>query len=259
MTRTWFSTVFITVGPFALTGKQAWAQGQPPLSSTSAVNAEANGSSSEGLGEIVVTAQRHGENIREVPIAITAITPNQIRDQGMVDMQDVQLVTPGLTFTVNQNFAAPYIRGIGQGIAQPGTENSVAIYVDGAYVVRGLGVLSGLFDMSGVEVLNGAQGTLYGRNATGGVILYKTADPQLGKFSARASGEYGDYDHAAGELGVNAPLGDTLALRVGAREYHQDGYVTNIVNGQKLGGREDQEDRAKLKLKPTAQFSDVAP
>ena len=104
MTRTWFSAVFITVGPFALTGTPAWAQNPPPLSSTTPVNAEANGGASEGLGEIVVTAQRHGENIQDVPIAITAITPDQIRDQGIVDMQDVQLVTPGLTFTVNQNF-----------------------------------------------------------------------------------------------------------------------------------------------------------
>jgi iron complex outermembrane recepter protein len=258
MTRVWLRVVLLlsTTSPFALIGGPVWAQAQSSLRAAS--DAGEAGGPAEGLTEIVVTAQRRSENIQEVPIAITAITPNQIRDQGIVSMQDVQLVTPGLTFTANQNFAAPYIRGIGTALAEPGIENAVAIYVDGAYITRSIGMLTNLFDLSGVEVLNGAQGTLYGRNATGGVILYNTADPELGRFSAKATAEYGNYNHAVGELIVNAPLGDTLALRVGAREYNQDGYVTNIVDGSKLGGKSDQEIRAKLKWQPTDRFSGVA-
>jgi iron complex outermembrane recepter protein len=259
MKTAWLHAVLLlsTICPAALIGGQSWAQAQA-LSVSPAPAAEAS-SSAEGLTEIVVTAQRRSESIQEVPIAITAISPNQIRDQGIVLMQDVQLLTPGLTFTANQDFAAPYIRGVGTALAEPGIENAVAIYIDGAYVTRSIGTLTNLFDMSGVEVLNGAQGTLYGRNATGGVILYNTADPKLNTYSANATAEYGDYSHAVGELVVNAPLGDTLALRVGAREYNQDGYVTNIVNGQEnLGERSDQEVRAKLKWQPTNQFSAVA-
>jgi iron complex outermembrane recepter protein len=220
-------------------------------------DAEPGGPAADSLSEIVVTAQRRSENIQQVPISVTAISPNQIRDQGIISMQDVQLVTPGLTFTANQNFAAPYIRGIGTALAEPGIENAVATYVDGAYIVRSIGTLTNMFDMAGVEVLNGAQGTLYGRNATGGVILFKTADPQFGKFSATATGEYGDYQHAVGELVVNAPLSDTLAIRVGVREYNQDGYVTNIVDGSKLGGKSDQIVRAKLRWDPTDHFSAI--
>jgi iron complex outermembrane receptor protein len=248
-----------TIWPFALIGGQCWAQAQSLSLSTPPETGALPGSSSEELGEIVVTAQHRSENIQEVPISVTAISPNQIRDQGMVLMQDVQLVSPGLTFVVNSTFAAPYIRGIGTAIQEPGIESAVATYVDGAYVTRSFGTLTSLFDMSGVEVLNGAQGTLYGRNATGGVILYNTADPELNKESVNATAEYGDYDHAVGELVVNAPLGDTLALRVGAREYNQGGYVTNIVNGQEnLGERSDQEARVKLKWQPTDTFSAVA-
>lgn len=260
MKKAWFrGALFLsTICPFALIGGQSSAQAQS-LSLSTTPETEAPGSSSEELGEIVVTAQHRSENIQVVPISVTAISPSQIRDQGMILMQDVQLVSPGLTFVVNSIFSAPYIRGIGTAVQEPGIESAVATYVDGAYVTRSFGTLTNLFDMSGVEVLNGAQGTLYGRNATGGVILYNTADPELNTASANATAEYGDYDHAVGELVVNVPLGDTLALRVGAREYNQGGYVTNIVNGQEnLGERSDQEARVKLKWQPTDTFSAVA-
>jgi iron complex outermembrane recepter protein len=259
MRKIWLPAVFIVTSPLALIGTKSWAQaqGQSSSASTAAADIGSKGSSTDDLGEVVVTAQRRSERDQDVPIAITAITPKQIRDQGIVNMQDVQLVTPGLTFTTVQTILQPYIRGVGSSVVHPGTESAVAIYNDGAYQTRSLGQLTDLFDMSGVEVLNGAQGTLYGRNATGGVILYNTADPEIGKFSARALGEYGDYDHAVGELVVNAPLGDTLALRLGAREYTQDGYVTNIVDGGKLGGMSQQQVRGKLKWQPTDRFSAV--
>src|SRR5580704_7627996 len=113
MKKAWFrGALFLsTICPFALIGGQSSAQAQS-LSLSTTPETEAPGSSSEELGEIVVTAQHRSENIQVVPISVTAISPSQIRDQGMILMQDVQLVSPGLTFVVNSIFSAPYIRGI---------------------------------------------------------------------------------------------------------------------------------------------------
>ena len=208
------------------------------------------------VGEVIVTAQRRAEDIQKVPIAVTAISGQQIQAFGIINTQDIQLATPGMVFENGYGFSEPYIRGIGTSQPNPGLESAVASYMDGAYLVRSYGQVNHLLDMSGVEVLKGAQGTLWGRNATGGAILYTTAEPVMGKFSADATAEYGNYQHALGELSLNIPLvGDTLSLRLGGQYNYDTGFVTDVVTGAKWGGSVDKLGRATLKGEPNSRFS----
>lgn len=216
---------------------------------------ETSNSASPTIEKVIVTAERRSENVQKVPIAITVISPQKIQDLGIVTTQDIQLVTPGMTFESGYGFSQPYIRGIGTTQPNPGLESAVASYVDDAYIVRSYGQIDPLFDMSSVQVLKGAQGTLWGQNATGGAILYTTAPAVLNEYSADATAEFGNYQHALGELVVNIPLGDTLALRVGDQDSWDQGYITNVVNGSKWGGGSHQLARATLNWQPTSDFS----
>jgi iron complex outermembrane receptor protein len=219
--------------------------------------ADASSAESATLQEIVVTAQRRTENLQIVPIAVTAISPTQIHDLNIVTLKDIQLVTPGLTFESGYNFAQPFIRGVGTSNPTPGVESAVATYIDGAYVERAEAQITDLFDVAGVQVLKGAQGTLWGRNASGGAIIYTTNDPGLNAYSTSVNAEYGSYNHVLGEVVTNIPLSDTLAVRLGGHFVHEDGYITNLVGGPKLGGRQSGTLRGKIKWQPTEQFSAV--
>lgn len=219
-------------------------------------NAQSAGTSSGASeADIVVTAQRRSERLQEVPIAVTAITPSRIDDLGVVTTQDIQIATPGMTFESGYGFSQPYIRGIGTSQPNPGLESAVASYVDGAYLVRSYGQIGRLFDMGGVEVLRGAQGTLWGRNATGGAILYTTRQPDMGELSAEATAEFGNQQYVLGEVAANFPLTDRLALRIGYQGSDDDGYITNVVDGRTWGGGTHSLGRATLRWEPTDDFS----
>lgn len=208
--------------------------------------------------EILVTAQRRSERLRDVPIAITALSAEKIKDLGIVTTQDIQLATPGLTFESGYGFSQPYIRGIGTSQPNPGLESAVASYYNGAYLVRSYGQIGRLFDMANIQILRGAQGTLYGRNATGGAILYTTGQPVLGETSFEATAEYGNQDYLLGEGVANLALGKTLALRVGYQASTDDGYVTNIIDKKMWGGGDHSLGRATLLWEPSSQFSATA-
>ncbi|MEJ7935824.1 Plug domain-containing protein [Sphingobium sp. AN558] len=136
--------------------------------------------------EIIVTAQRRSESLQKTPIAVTAVTAEAVQSLGLSEIKDIAAVTPGASFTTNSNFFAPYIRGIGTAYVSVGVEAPVAIYEDGAYLPRTLGAndLLDNFDIGSIQVLRGPQGTLYGRNATGGVVIVNSADPEP-EFGAR--------------------------------------------------------------------------
>ena len=209
------------------------------------------------IEEIIVTAQRRSERLQDVPIAVTAVSPQQIEDLNLVTVKDVQLITPGLTFESGYNYAQPFIRGVGTSNPTPGIESAVATYVDGAYVTRAIAGLTDMFDMAGVQVIKGAQGTLWGRNATGGALLYTTADPVLNETSVSGTAEYGNYEHIVGEAVINVPLADTVAARLGVRSSTQDGYITNVLNGDKLGWRDSTNVRGKVKWAATDRLTAV--
>ena len=202
-------------------------------------------------GEIIVTAQRKSENLQDTPLAVTAVTAETAQSLGLTNVVDIASVTPGASFTTALGFFSPHIRGIGTDFVSVGTEAPVAVYEDGAYLTRTLTVNEILdnFDIGSVQVLRGPQGTLYGRNATGGVIIISSADP-TNKFEGRMRAEYGNLDHQQINGMINLPLGQDLALRATGSYKHDDGFVHNLTTGGKAGGSRVYSMRAKLRWTP---------
>lgn len=213
-----------------------------------------SGSGDQSL-DIVVTAQRRSESVQEVPISVSAITPLQLEQFGLRKIDDLQMLSPGLVFNSGYvGYSQTYIRGIGAASPSPGLEVPVAIYIDGMYVARSQGAILDVLDAASVQVLKGPQGTLYGRNATGGAIIINTAEPDF-KPSLRFVTEYGRLNHALGEAVANVPLSDNLAFRAAARINYTQGYVHNLVDGRKLGGRKSYTIRGKLRWEATDTLS----
>lgn len=206
--------------------------------------------------EIVVTAQHRQERLEKVPISVTQVAPATLENFNIDDVANLQLMTPGLTATSWVGYGQFYIRGIGANFSNPGVENPVGIYVDGAYVVRGKGGNLEVMDVDNIQVLKGPQGTLWGRNATAGAILINTADPKH-EFAAHVGLEAGNQDHQAYEGMINLPLGDKVALRVAASRRNEGGYITNLPDGYKFGWSQNSQLRAKLLFEPTSDFKAV--
>ena len=144
------------------------AQVRPDFSSAAGTTA---------LEEIVVTAQRRTENLQDVPIAVTALTATSLTASRVSNTEDLNLVVPGLNYTTVAGYVLPRIRGVGSTTSTGGNENEVATYVDGVYIASSTSSLLSFNNIQEVSVLKGPQGTLFGRNATGGVIQITTRDP----------------------------------------------------------------------------------
>lgn len=193
-------------------------------------------SSDPALEEIIVTAQRRGENLQDVPISVTALTASSLERQGVLATQDLTMTVPGLTFARSTYNAQPTIRGIGTRDTATGAESSVAIFVDGVYQAQVNGNVFELSDVERIEVLRGPQGTLYGRNSMGGAISIVTQAPTFTP-TVKLSGSYGSYNHRSAKLFASGPvLGDNLAIAIAASTSKEDGYVRNIYLDRMVGG-----------------------
>lgn len=223
--------------PFA----QAYAQAASPTPAA-AESAE--------LEPIVVTAQRRSENLQDVPVAITSITGKALENSNFQSVTDLQYVVPGVQFDMT-NGAAFQIRGVGSTSFDYSNEKSVSLVVDDVVMdaQRDNG-LTGLTDIQQVDVLMGPQGTLFGKNATSGVISIATVKPVLGDFSAKVASSYGQREDRNATLTVNAPLGDKAALRVSAFTQGQEGYGDYTTLHQPLNSFKEYGYRAKLLLAP---------
>ena len=183
-----------------------------------------------GENEIVVTAQRRPERSQDVPISLTAISGEQLERMQATDMAGLGKVVPSLNMTRTGAFTQPYLRGIGKR-STLGVENSVATYVDGVYIASSIGALLDLHGIDRVEVLNGPQGTLFGRNTTGGVIQIVTRDPRP-EASGEAELAAGDYGYVRGDLYLTGGS-DRLAGNLAVSTSHNGGYGTNLFTGKK--------------------------
>jgi iron complex outermembrane recepter protein len=205
------------------------------------------------LQEIVVTAQRRQESSQKVPMTVNAFSAADLERFSIAEPKDLQISTPGLTFPQDNGTVNPYIRGRGTNFSGPGLEGSVPIYIDDVYLETQFGV-AGLIDVSQVQVLKGPQGTLYGRNATGGAILISTNDPKP-EFGGYLEGGYGNLNMGKTQGVLNLPVGDTLALRFSGGYERRDGYVKNVVDGKDHGDLSRYAGRVQALWRPTERFS----
>tara|TARA_R110001592_G_scaffold190887_1_gene436938 strand:+ start:13755 stop:15938 length:2184 start_codon:yes stop_codon:yes gene_type:complete len=184
------------------------------------------------LEEIVVTAQKREENLQDVGISVTAFSGNQLKELGMTRTVDIAQQVPGLQLqTFTPAFTALNLRGISQNSFQDNLEAPVAVYVDGAYIPSMNAINGQLFDMERVEVLRGPQGTLFGRNTTGGLVQYITVGATENEFNGYVEGTVGDYNQGAVEGAVGGSLNNSLRGRLAARWEENDGYVESVVPG----------------------------
>ena len=181
--------------------------------------------------EIVVTAQRRSENLQSVPIAVSAVSAATLEAMGARDVTDLNRLTPGLHIQAATGFVAPRIRGIGTTALGAGLENSVATYVDGVYFASGPGSLLSLNNIAQIDVLKGPQGTLFGRNATGGLIQITTRQPEQA-FGGKASIGYANYQTARGDLYLTGGIAQDLAADLSVALTTQgEGYGVNRATG----------------------------
>ena len=212
----------------------------------------ANVETTDDNGVIIVRAQGRSQSLSDVPIAVNAVSGEELAKSGASDIRELNQVAPSLlvSSTGNEANGSARIRGIGTVGDNPGLESSVAVFVDGVYRSRSGNALSELGPIDRVEILRGPQGTLGGRNSSAGLISIYTAPPEF-DFSGYGAFTYGNYDAIKGEAGVNLPLGDTLAARVDGVYFRRDGFYKDVVNDVRVNNRDRYLVRGQLLFEPS--------
>ena len=205
---------------------------------------------SRGLKDIIVTAQRRSENLQRAAVAVTAVTGQTLINAGVTDPTQLTKLIPALTVQPVGISSSFFIRGVGATAINSFQENAIAFSVGGVFYARPTAPAGTFFDLDRIEVLKGPQGTLYGRNATGGAINLIPKRPELGKFGGDFSAEYGNYNAFKTQGGVNIPLGSTAAIRLAGQIVDRKGYLSDGYDDEKT-----QAVRGSLLFKPSAAFS----
>lgn len=201
---------------------------------------------------IIVTAQRQSQSLQEVPIAVSAFDAEALGSQQIENASDLQLTLPNVSFSKGNFTAASFtIRGIGDLCVGVTCDAATAIHVNGSPLFGTRLFETEYFDLERVEVLRGPQGTLFGRNATSGVVNFVTAKPDLGAFGASGELEYGNYNSIRVEGMVNAPITDTIGVRLAGFYLNRDGYTTNLFDGTDIDDRDMYAFRGSLRFEPT--------
>ncbi|MXW49054.1 MAG: TonB-dependent receptor [Gammaproteobacteria bacterium] len=191
---------------------------------------EAWAQSDSVLEEIVVTATKSGaQNLQDLPLSVAVLSGEDLDNSGIATTMGLQSRIPGLVITRNTHLGQPYIRGVGSDVVGPAIDGAVSVYVDGAYQARAASQIAALADVERVEVLKGPQGTLYGRNATGGAINIVTRKPTR-EFSARGDLQVGNLDQFIVRGSLSGPLvADRVFGRLSVTRNQDDGYTDNIL------------------------------
>ncbi|QMW22793.1 TonB-dependent receptor [Sandaracinobacteroides saxicola] len=207
--------------------------------------------------EIVVTAQLRRQSLQDVPLAISAISGDTLLNQGINNPTDLRFVTPSLNFANSANTRGEglSIRGVGTSIFGDGVEQSVGVVVDGIPMSRnGMGTMS-MIDVDRVEVLRGPQGTLFGKNASAGLIVITTRRPRLNELSLDLGASYATWDDLRLNGVVNVPIGTTGAFRLAVSSTDRDGIITNINRNETLNNRRERIVRGQLLAEPVDDLS----
>ncbi|MEM1188249.1 MAG: TonB-dependent receptor [Pseudomonadota bacterium] len=195
-------------------------------------------STAQVLEEVTVTAQKKAENLQDVPIAVTAFSTDQLDSIGFDEIADLAFLSPSVQFGTYGPVAYANIRGIGNENTTAGGDPGVALHIDNVYIGRPLGTLFSAFDSERVEILRGPQGTLYGRNATGGSINYLTKKPGM-EPGGELDVTLGDYNWIRTRAAVNVPFTDAIQGRFVVMNEDRDGFTENSVPGGSEGNDRD--------------------
>ncbi len=188
------------------------------------------------IEEIVVVSTKREATLQQVPVAVSVVQAEDLQQSQVQDVKDLQFLVPSLRVTQlqttgNTNFI---IRGFGNGANNAGIEPSVGVFVDGVYRSRSAAALADLPNLERIEVLRGPQSTLFGKNASAGVINVVTAKPSLDDTAGSASLTVGDYSQVIVKGDVSGPLSDTVGFSLSGTYNQRDGYYENLAGGDAL-------------------------
>ncbi|HWH18410.1 MAG TPA: TonB-dependent receptor [Allosphingosinicella sp.] len=215
------------------------------------------GTQDQDSSEIIVTATRRNQALSDVPLAVSAISGETLENSGVVDIRQLQQLSPSLLVTSTQSEAGAStarIRGIGTVGDNPGLESSVATFIDGVYRARSGVALTELGAVDRVEVLRGPQGTLFGRNASAGLIHVITASPRFDT-EGYAQLTFGNYDLRRLELGGTGGVGETVAVRFDTVYLERDGFLRDVVSGRTVNDRNRLLARGQMLFEPNPDLS----
>jgi iron complex outermembrane receptor protein len=210
------------------------------------------------LEDIVVTAQRREQGAQTVPLAVTALSGARIEEEAMANLDRIGAAVPNLYLARNfgtSSGALVFLRGVGEGDSIFTNDPPVGIYVDDVIFPRATGSLFDLIDVERIEVLRGPQGTLYGRNTSGGAIKLVTKRPTFERVGGNADVTVGSYGRFDARAALNLPLAQDLAMRVSALSRSQSGWGRNLTDGARANTQDVQGGRVSLLWQPVAAFS----
>jgi outer membrane receptor protein involved in Fe transport len=209
-----------------------------------------------GISEIVVTAQRTAQSLQDVPISVSAFTSEALKERQIFNTTNLIQSVPNVSFTKG-NFTGSNltIRGVGNTAVSSSADAGVGIHYNDMPVVNPRLFESELYDMERVEILRGPQGTLFGRNATAGVINFIAAKASTKDIAAFGEVSYGNYNSVRIQGMVNVPIGDTFAVRVAGYYLNRDGFTENLFNDTRIDGRNSYGVRGSVTWEPTDAFT----
>jgi iron complex outermembrane recepter protein len=192
--------------------------------------------SAQEIEEIIVTATKRSESLQDVPLAITALSGQFVRETNLNDVKDLVIFTPGVTGNSQDSFIdAISVRGIRTQDFGVGGDPSAAFFKNELYEGRNGSAVTSLFDMERAEILRGPQGFLFGRNSIGGAFSVHTRQAEIGEdYSGYADVDVGERGHVVGEGAINVPINDTFAMRLAGYYSTEDGFVKNFFDGRDL-------------------------
>ncbi|MDX3885164.1 MAG: TonB-dependent receptor [Sphingomonas sp.] len=210
------------------------------------------------IGDIVVTARRHEEVLQEVPVAITALSGDALAERSVVSVDQLRNFAPALNVSgQDRGDATFYIRGQGPGVLGGGQRNFTSVATYFAEVPTPIAGSGMFYDLANVQVLKGPQGTLFGRNTTGGAVLFEPTKPTF-DLGGYVKGSYGNYDYHELEGVLNLPIvEDLLAIRLAGDYGRRHGFTRNVLTGQRLDSRNNDSYRISVLLTPTPDIENV--
>jgi len=253
--------LFLAVSAMALTWPlQAQAQDDAPVPQSTPEANSPNGAAvppadpaqESGLGEIIVTAQRTEESSQRAPLPLDVVGPETLVRQNVIRAEDLSRTTTALTATGSTGGPTTvfFVRGVGNATVNAYSDPAISFNYDGVYIGRPSSTSGVFYDLQRVEILKGPQGTLYGRNATGGAINVIPNRPEFGDTSAEFSLGFGNYQWVTGQAAVNVPLGDNMAMRVAGSLSNRDGFINDGTGEQR-----EYAGRIQFYAEPTDQLS----